>query len=269
MTAACPKFWVAVSLLVAITPAARAGPLSWLDAISGAAEREGANALRTAAKLGRDLGKEEKRAILESGDRGTFRLTNPDDGNLIATFEPDTVSSLGLTGYVVVIPEQLLNTQPEVVRRLLKEPGLKSAVAADDRLWPLRLESIPGQEALLVEASENLGLTTKAFEHRAVLERISSGPLVRRMRVVPMISRADPVAAAAFREGVPQASTLPADRTDALGLIGRNREKLLVITGHVEGEAFVVRSLSGEEEFRVPINEIPAYHRASANLRRR
>jgi len=279
-TAAYHNVLVAMCLVLATAQFARADPLFWLEHLGegaaslgdrfapAGAERSAERAAKGAAKgaveetaqgAAKLPGSKQKRAVLETADRGAFRLVNQDDNSLIAEFRPETEAAaaiLASPAYQIVIPEHLFAKRPDVAAWILRQTNLHAAVLAGDGLWPLRLERFAEHQEILVEASPTLGLTMQAFAKRAALERLSAGPLVRRMRVVPLISRADPVAVAAFRDVLMQAATPPAGRAEALRLVSQSREKLLVITGHVEADAFVVRSPTGAEEFRVPIDEI-------------
>ncbi|WP_147707710.1 hypothetical protein [Microvirga massiliensis] len=106
-----------------------------------------------------------------------------------------------------------------------------------------------------MSSSANVAMTAEVFGKRAGLQRLSAGSLISRMQVVPLISRQDAVGAKSFGNGTFGARP-PASREDAIKLIGGAREKLLVIVGHVEEPDFVVRSLTGKEEYRIPIDEI-------------
>jgi hypothetical protein len=257
--------------LVLQTPA-DAGFLSWVDRageIAGSLAEHGSSAtarfLKKAAEVAKQMGVHSKFAIAEAVDKNTIHFLAPRDGNIIAELrsgsQDSTRSIAALAGYHIAIPEEFLVAHPDTIRWLLKQPFVRTSVLSDDGLWPLRLEHAADRDIILVEASPTLGFTVDAFIKRQTLESLSARPLVTRMRVIPLVSRSDPGVAEAFRLDVRNAAPPPVTRADALKLISQSREKLLVIAGHVEGNDFVVRSLTGQEEFHISIDAI--YHGAT------
>ena len=196
--------------LVFIAPA-RAGLLSFLGhAGEDAAHLGEMQAARMAANLARGISEGAKRAAVEATSGG-FRVI-AEDGSPLAVFRPEEGQAAGLlalTDRQIMIPERLFAKRPDMVRFLLARP-LHAVVLADDGgLWPLRLAQVGAQETILVSASPTLSLTVGAFARRSALEHLSPAPLVRRMRVIPLISSEDPVALAAFRGSVAKAVAPP------------------------------------------------------------
>jgi hypothetical protein len=135
-------------------------------------------------------------------DSGAIRFLNS-DGSVVGELQaPGHVSAVtSLFGYLAV-SEHLLLSRPDKITWLLRQPGVEASVLADDRFWPLRLQEVGGQTAIVLSASTNLSLTVQAFANRTGLKRISAGSLIKRLYVIPLISRSDAVAGKQFSVGV-------------------------------------------------------------------
>ena len=237
---------------------------NWLSELEHAAESGAENtgvravekAMRQAAELARGIKKGLPRATLKPSLDGSFRLT--DEANrVIFSFRPGEkiVLATGFATWQIVVPEALLAHSQGIVRSLLEQADLHVAVAGSDGIWPLRLERVGERTAIVIDASPTLSLTPEAFARRGALEARAAASLVERMRVIPLIPAEDVVGVGQFRDQVARLAGIPDSRDAALRMLAESDRNLIVVTGHVEDDAFVVRPAVGPA-FTVPFADI-------------
>lgn len=248
---------VAVAALGANAAPANADWLGFLDRASSDVQRRlTGNATRDAADLARGLVPGLPRATLKPTLDGGFRVSDG-YGHVIASIRPgeDLATVSGLAGRRIVIQNAILTHNPDVVRSLLERPDLRVAVDGDGRLWDLRLQPFGDRNVIVVDASPTLSLTLEAFARRSGLEGVAVASLVERMRVIPLIASDDVLGIGQFRRRVARLAGIPDSREAALRMIAESGQNLIVVTGHVEHDAFVVRPATGSG-FTVPFADI-------------
>lgn len=259
----CVAAFVMAALLAAAP--AHAGILPVLGGVTkktiSVSERQALKIARAAA-MRAGLAATDKAVLVEATSAGGLRLLDVetglgrDLGELIATGGlKTTLASVKR----IVVPEGLVASHSDQLKSVLRHATMPAAVFTDDgALLPLRLQQLAGREVVLVEVGDKLAMTSEAFGRRSALKALSAQPLLKRMVVLPLVSGEDVVVARAFKSGVRKATAPPATKAEALNIIRRNREALLVVTGHVEGADFVVRTPMGQEAYRLPIAELHA-----------
>ena len=242
-------------LCVGIAPAA-ANWFSFLEDVAGDAARLAAKAAREAAELARGIPPGLRRATLRPALDGGFRLAD-DEGQVIAAFHPGDhlAAAADLAAHLILIPEAVLTRDPGIVRAVLEQTNLHVAVVSGDGLWPLRLEHLGARTAILIDAAPTLSMTPEAFARRGTLESLAAAALIERMRVIPLIPSDDVIGVQAFRDRVARLAGVPDSREAALRLIEGSNQNLIVVTGHVEDNAFVVHPTTGPG-FTVPFVDI-------------
>lgn len=244
--------------------ASHAAQGAWLDRLGRHLFKAGESTGAGAAALLRKFGTSANSLLLELSESGAFRLT-AEDGRVVASFlgSGDLVPALKIAaGQTVAVPHSVLLARSDIATAILEQPVVASLLTKDG-LYPLRLRPLNGGKEIVVEMSPTLSFAADAFARRAALESISAEALLQRMHVIPLISRTDAVARREF-DDLANLADPPTSIDAVLDTIRGRREKLLVITGHVEGDDFVVRSaVDGAEEYRVAIDDVYRAARAS------
>src|SRR5215813_248987 len=171
---------------------------------------------------------------LRAGVAGAAVLLEHGDDVLRATHE--------VVGTLLVTPE-VLGKHGSELKALVETQRISIKVTEKDSTTiPVELQMHAGGPDLVVRKSERLSFSPGAWAKRGLLDQPLMKDLASRLRVIALVPATDVVQRARFIERFGSRVVFVDKEAEMTAALKQMRQRLVVVVGHVENNAFVVRA---------------------------
>jgi hypothetical protein len=262
--------WPAVLiLLVAIVLPSRTASASFLShLLEGGLEVAGKSALRAADRasvIAAVRGAGTKAAGLAVDDAGVLTLTKWTGGAPGATIVLQSADDIArvardLGGSLYVTPEVLTHHADHLKALLQMEPKPVHVVSSTpSQRATIELKTHARGADLVVRKSDRLTFSPDAWARRGLLEQELMGDLARRLQIIVVAPRIDVVQHNAFLKTFGSRVAFVDSDARLTAALANARQRLVVLVGHVENDAFVLRGSNNAVVLEQKLEEV---HRA-------